>query len=69
MTMRTIRMCVHCPDKNSELLVDDEKQNELIIEDIVGIALLQVFDMVLVDDVTVHYSPEDDDGDGDGDGD
>ena len=65
MTMRTIHVCVHCSDKNSELLKDDEQQNELIIEDIVGIALLQVFDTVLVDDVTVHYSPEDDDGDDD----
>jgi len=63
MTTRTVRVCVHCPDKNSELLVDDEEQNGFIIEDIVGTALLQVFDTVLVDNVTIDYSPEDDDGD------
>jgi len=63
MAMRTIRVCVHCSDKNSELLVNDEEQNEFIIEEIVGTALLQVFDTVLVDNVTIDYSPEDDDGD------
>lgn len=61
--MRTIRVCVHGFDKNSELLADDEEQNESIIEDIVGTALLQVFDTVLVENVSVQYSPEGDDGD------
>ncbi len=61
--MRTIRVCVHCPHENSELLSDDEQCNELIVEDIVGTALLQVFDTMLVDVVTLNCSPEDDDGD------
>lgn len=60
--MRTIQMRVHCFDKNSELLGGDEEQNERIIEGIVGTALLEVFDTVLVDDISVHCSPEDDDG-------
>lgn len=61
--MRTIHVRLHGFDKNSELLTGDEEQNERIIEDIVGTALLQVFDTLLVDDVSVHYSPEEDDGD------
>ena len=62
MTMRTIQMRIHCFDKNSELLAGDEERNERIIEGIVGTALLEVFDTVLVDDVNVYCSPEDDDG-------
>ncbi|HZU69893.1 MAG TPA: hypothetical protein VFA09_21670 [Ktedonobacteraceae bacterium] len=61
--MRTVQVRVHCADRNSELLAGDEQRNELMIEDIVGRALLQVFEMVPVDIVTINCSPEDDDGD------
>ncbi|HLH61623.1 MAG TPA: hypothetical protein VKV20_08070 [Ktedonobacteraceae bacterium] len=63
--MRTVHVRVHCPDRNSELRPGDEQRNELIIEDIVSTALLQTFDTVLVDYVTINCSPEDDDGDED----
>jgi len=57
-------MRVHCSDRFSELLVDDVEHTELTIESILGTALLEVFDAVLVENVTVHPSPEDNDEDG-----
>ena len=62
--MCTIHMRVQCPDRFSELLVDDVENAELTIESILGTALLEVFDAVLVENVTVHPSPEDNDEDG-----
>ncbi len=62
--MCTIHMRVHCSDRFSELLVDDVEHTELTIESILGTALLEVFDAVLVENVTVHPSPEDNDEDG-----
>ncbi len=44
--------------------VDDVEHTELTIESILGTALLEVFDAVLVENVTVHPSPEDNDEDG-----
>ena len=57
-------MRVQCSDRFSELLVDDVENAELTIESILGTALLEVFDAVLVENVTVHPSPEDNDEDG-----
>ena len=51
-------MRVQCSDRFTELLVDDVKNTELTIESIVGTALLEVFDTVLVENVTVQPSPE-----------
>ena len=62
--MCTIHMRVQCPVRFSELLVDDVEPTELTIESIVGTALLEVFDTVLVENVTVHHSPELNDEDG-----
>jgi hypothetical protein len=62
--MCTIHMRVQCSDRFSELLVDDVENAELTIESILGTALLEVFDAVLVENVTVHPSPEDNDEDG-----
>ena len=55
---------VQCSDTFSEVLVDDEEYTELTIESILGTALLEVFDAVLVENVTVYPSPEDSDEDG-----
>lgn len=62
--MCIVHLRVQCSDTFSELLVDDVEHNELTIESIVGIALLEVFDTVLVENVTVHPSTERNDGDG-----
>jgi hypothetical protein len=49
---------VQCSDTFSEVFADEAEQTELTIESIVGAALLEVFDTVLVDNVTVHRPQE-----------
>lgn len=56
--MCIVHMRVQCPDTFSEVLVDDVEHTELIIESIVGTALLEVFDTVFVENITVHHSRE-----------
>ncbi|HEX6481049.1 MAG TPA: hypothetical protein VF043_19590 [Ktedonobacteraceae bacterium] len=56
--MCVIHMRVHCSDKFSELLVGNVEGTELTIESILGMALLEVFDTVLIENVTVQQSPE-----------
>jgi hypothetical protein len=51
-------MRVECSDRFSEVLVGDVECTELTIESIVGTALLEVFDKVHIENVTVHQSPE-----------
>jgi len=60
--MRIVDMRVQCSERFSELLVDDVEHTELIIESILGIALLELFDAVVVENVIVNPAPEDDDG-------
>jgi hypothetical protein len=62
--MCIVHMCVQCSDTFSEVLVSDVEHTELTIESIVGTALLEVFDTVLVENVTVHHSAERNDGNG-----
>ena len=62
--MCTIHMRIQCSERFSEVLVGDVVDTELAIESIVGMALLEVFDTVLVENVIVHHSPERDDRDG-----
>ena len=62
--MCVVHVRVRCSDKRSELLADDVEYAELTIESIVGTALLEVFDTVQFENVTVQHSPGPDDGDG-----
>ena len=62
--MCIVHMRVQCSDTFSEVLVGDVVDTELTIESIVGTALLEVFDTVLVENVTVHHSPERNNEDG-----
>ena len=62
--MCRIHMSVQCSDRFSEVLVDDAEGTELTIESIVGTALLEVFDTVHVENVTVYDSPESNNEDG-----
>jgi hypothetical protein len=55
--MCIIHVRVQCSDRFSEVLMGDTEHTELTIESIVGTALLEVFDTVLVDNVTVYDSP------------
>ena len=62
--MCIVHMSVECSDTFSELIVNDVEHTELTIESIVSTALLEVFDTVLFEHVTVHSSPERNDGNG-----
>jgi hypothetical protein len=62
--MCIIHMCVHCSDRFSEVLVGDVEDTEMAIESIVGTALLEVFDSVQIENITVHHSSGRDDEDG-----
>jgi hypothetical protein len=62
--MCIVHVRVQCSDTFSEVLVDDEEHTELTIESIVGTALLEVFDTVLVENITVHHFPQRNDGNG-----
>ena len=62
--MCTIHMRVQCPVRFSELVVEDVEPTEHTIVSTVCMALLEVFAAVLVENVTVHPSPEDNDEDG-----
>lgn len=56
--MCVIHMRVHCSDAFSELLVGDVQHTELTVESVVGTALLEIFDTVLVENVIVQDSGE-----------
>lgn len=56
--MCIVHLRVSCPDVLSELLVDDVEGTEMAIEAIVSTALLEVFDAVYVENITVRRSPE-----------
>jgi hypothetical protein len=62
--MCIVHMRVQCSDAFSEVLVGDVEQTELTIESIVGMALLEVFDTVLVENITVHRSQKRNDENG-----
>lgn len=61
--MCTVHVRVKCSDTFSELLLNNVEDSELTIESIIGTALLQVFDIVHVENVTLHHSAERDDAD------
>lgn len=56
--MCVINMRVHCSDMFSELLLDDKEQTELTIECVVSTALLEIFDNVQVETVTLQSSSD-----------
>lgn len=54
--MCVIHISVRCSDRFSELLVDNAQDAELTVESLVGTALLEVFDTVHVEGVTLLTS-------------
>lgn len=56
--MCIVYMRVQCSDTFSEVFTNEEEQTELTIESIIGTALLEVFDTVQVDNVTVRHANE-----------
>ena len=55
--MNTVHLRLQFSDKFSEMLPGDVEHTELTIESLVGTALLEIFDTVFVDNVTVQRSP------------
>ncbi|MDQ6643513.1 MAG: hypothetical protein M3Y76_03610 [Chloroflexota bacterium] len=62
--MCVIHLRIECPDTFSEVIVKDVEHTELTIESIVGTALLEVFNTVHIENVTVQQSSERNDGNG-----
>lgn len=62
--MRIVDMRVQCSETSSEELAAKDEQIELTIESVVGTALLEVFDNIHVENISVHLCPGcyDDDG-------
>ncbi len=60
--MCVVHVRVQCSDRFSEVIVSDVEHTELTIESILGTALLEVFDTVHVENVTVQQSSESNDG-------
>ena len=58
--MYTIRAIIHCPGKYSEVLPESLASLESLIEDRFSLLLLELFEVVLVDVVTVDYNPPQD---------
>ena len=55
--MYTIEIYLQGSDKHSEVLLDDPEMTELLVENIVSQALLEIFEVVDVEGVIVHFSP------------
>ncbi len=58
--MYTIRIIVHCPDEHAEVLPGSLEDAAYAIEESIGLLLLELFGTVLVDKVSVTYSPSED---------
>ncbi len=62
--MYTIQVMLRCPDEQSEIYASSLDDAECVIEERIGLALLELFGTVLVDCVNVKYSPlQDESGD------
>ena len=52
-----IRISIQCPDRFTEMPVNDLEHAELAVEDSVSLLLMELFGgTILVDDVTVQYA-------------
>ena len=55
-----IRVSIQCPDRLTEMPVNDLEHAELAVEDSVSLLLMELFGgTILVDDVTVQYANSD----------
>lgn len=52
-----IRISIQCPDRLTEMPVNDLERAELVVEDSVSLLLMELFGgTILVDDVTVQHA-------------
>ena len=56
--MCIVHLRIQCSDPFSKALISDVKHTELTIESLVSTALLEAFDTVLIDAVTIQHSTE-----------
>jgi hypothetical protein len=56
MAMCVIHMRVQCSDTFNEVILDDVEQTELTVEALIGTALLQVFNEISVENITLKVS-------------
>ncbi len=55
-----IRISIQCPERLTEMPVNDLEHAELAVEDSVSLLLMELFGgTILVDDVTVQYANSD----------
>src|ERR1700681_4799683 len=56
-TMYCIQIYLQCSDEHTEVFPDDPETTELLVENIVSQALLELFEAVYVEEVVVGFSP------------
>ncbi len=54
-----IQIVIQCPARYTEVLPEEPENTELMIEDCVSQALLELFEIVVVDKVNVNSLPSD----------
>jgi hypothetical protein len=52
-----IQIVIQCPGRFTEVLPEEPESAELVIENCVSQALLELFETVVVDNVKISYSP------------
>ena len=52
-----IQIVIQCPGRFTEVLPEEPENTELVIEDCVSQALLELFETVVVDKVNISYLP------------
>ncbi len=54
--MFLVEVDVQCSEQHSELLTHEVKKAEILIEELVAQILLELYEAVLVDEITINYS-------------
>ena len=52
-----IQIVIQCPGRFTEVLPEEPESTELVIEDCVSQALLELFETIVVDKVNITYYP------------
>jgi hypothetical protein len=60
--MFQVQIDAECADTHIEVLPSEVETTEFMIEELVGQLLLEHFDEVVVDEVTIHFSPRSPEG-------
>ncbi len=52
----TITIRVQSPEKYNEVLPDDLQTTEILVENVISQALLELFEVVIIEDITINHS-------------